>query len=165
MDNITLIGMPGSGKSTVGVLLAKALGYGFVDTDLLLQQREGAVLQELLDRRGLDYFLRAEEAAVCAVDCRRCVIAPGGSVVYSRRAMEHLGALGDIVYLHLGLDELKHRIRNISTRGIAMRPGESLESVYACRAPLYERYARRTVDCRGQSLEQTVRAVLACLRG
>ena len=164
MDNITLIGMPGSGKSTVGVLLAKTLGCGFLDTDLLIQQREGALLQDIIDQKGVAYFLQAEEEAVRAVNCRRHVIAPGGSVVCRPGAMKHLKELGAVVYLRLPLDELAARIQNMSTRGIAMEPGQTLAGVYAHRTPLYETYADHTVDCAGQTLEQTVQAVLGCLR-
>ena len=163
MDNITLIGMPGSGKSTVGVLLAKTLGYGFLDTDLLIQRREGALLQELLDRRGVEAFLQAEEAAVCEVDCQGHVIATGGSAVCRPRAMAHLRGLGQVVYLQVPLDQLQARIQNMSTRGIAMEPGQTLRSVYEARQPLYLRYADHVVDCGGQTLEQTVAAVRACL--
>lgn len=165
MKNITLIGMPGSGKSTVGVLLAKTLGYGFVDTDLLIQQREGVLLQDLLDERGLEAFLDAEEAAVRSVDCRRCVVAPGGSAVCREGAISHLKRLGRVVYLRVSLEELERRLYNIRTRGIAMAPGQTLADLYAYRAPLYERYADAVVDIRGESLEQTVSAVLRALMG
>ena len=155
MDNITLIGMPGSGKSTVGVLLAKALGYDFLDVDLVIQNREQALLQDILDRRGLDAFLQAEEDAVCSVRCSRTVIAPGGSAVCRERAALHLKALGPVVYLRVPLEELSGRIRNLSTRGIAMKPGQTLADVMAYRAPLYERYA---------DLVDTARALLQQLR-
>lgn len=161
MKNIVLIGMPGSGKSTVGVLLAKALGWGFTDTDLTIQQREGALLQEILERRGLERFLDAEEAAIRSVDCERCVIAPGGSAVCRPGAMEHLKALGTVIYLRVPLPELERRVNNMATRGIAMTPGQTLADVYAYRAPLYQRYADRTVDVQSQTLEETVAAVLA----
>ena len=149
MNNITLIGMPGSGKSTVGVLLAKTLGYGFLDVDLLIQQREGALLQEILDSRGVDAFLEAEERAVRSVRCDRCVIAPGGSAVCREGAALHLKELGPVVYLRVSLEELTRRIRNLSTRGIAMGPGQTLADVMAVRAPLYERYADLVFDCPG----------------
>ena len=123
MDNIILIGMPGAGKSTVGVLLAKTLGYAFLDTDLVIQQREGALLQPLVDSLGVEAFLDVEADAICSVECRGTVIAPGGSAVCRERAMSHLRALGRIVYLHLPLEELERRLSNISTRGIAMAPG------------------------------------------
>ena len=135
MKNVVLIGMPGSGKSTVGVLLAKALGYDFLDVDLVIQKREHALLQDILDRRGLDAFLQAEEDAVCSVSCENTVIAPGGSAVCREKAARHLKALGPVVYLKVPLAELSGRIQNLSTRGIAMEPGQTLADVMAYRAP------------------------------
>ncbi len=165
MDNITLIGMPGSGKSTVGVLLAKALGYDFLDTDLLIQQREGQLLQDLLDQRGVERFLDAEEAAVRSVQCSRTVIAPGGSVVCRPGAIEHLRALGPVIYLYVPMEELRLRVTNLSTRGIAMEPGQDLADVMAARAPLYEKYADLTVThLPGQSLGETMLDVREKLR-
>ena len=157
--------MPGSGKSTVGVLLAKALGFGFLDVDLLIQQREGALLQQLLDRLGTPAFLDAEEKAVLSLRCRSHVIAPGGSAVCRPAAAEHLRALGTVVYLRTPLAELERRIRNLATRGIAMEPGQTLGDVLAARAPLYEKYADLTVDCpAGRRIDETVRLVLDALR-
>ena len=165
MDNIILTGMPGSGKSTIGVLLAKAMGYQFLDEELLIQEREGALLQEILDGRGVDAFLDAEEAAVRSLDCRRTVIAPGGSAVCRERAARHLSQLGLIVYLNVSLEELTRRIRNLSSRGIAMQPGQTLADVMAYRDPLYRKYAGLVVDCPdGQVLDQTARLVLERLR-
>ena len=164
MDNIILIGMPGAGKSTVGVLLAKTLGYAFLDTDLVIQQREGALLQPLVDSLGVEAFLDVEADAICSVECRGTVIAPGGSAVCRERAMSHLRALGRIVYLHLPLEELERRLSNISTRGIAMAPGGTLADLFARRAPLYRNYADLTVDVGRQSLEETVALVLRALR-
>lgn len=165
MDNIILTGMPGSGKSTIGVLLAKAMGYQFLDVDLLIQEREGALLQEILDGRGVDAFLDAEEAAVRSLDCRHTVIAPGGSAVCRERAARHLSQLGLIVYLNVSLEELMRRIRNLSSRGIAMQPGQTLADVMAYRDPLYRKYAGLVVDCPdGQVLDQTARLVLERLR-
>ena len=164
MDNIILIGMPGAGQSTVGVLLAKTLGYAFLDTDLVIQQREGALLQSLVDSLGVEAFLDLEADAICSVECRGTVIAPGGSAVCRERAMSHLKALGRIVYLHLPLEELERRLNNISTRGIAMAPGETLADLFAYRAPLYRNYADLTVDVGRQSLEETVALVLRALR-
>lgn len=135
MSNITLIGMPGSGKSTVGVLLAKALGRGFLDTDLVIQQQENALLQDILDRRGVTYFLDAEERAVRSVRCDHCVIAPGGSVVCREGAINHLKSMGPVIYLRVPLDELKSRIHNLDSRGIALEPGQTLEDILTLRAP------------------------------
>lgn len=165
MKNVTLIGMPGSGKSTVGVLLSKALGYGFLDIDLVIQQQEGALLQDILDTRGLEAFLDAEERAVCSVQCDKHVVAPGGSAVCREKAALHLKSLGPVVYLRVPLEELNQRIQNLSTRGIAMEPGQTLADVMAYRAPLYQRYADLVIDCgRGQSLAQTAQTVLAQLK-
>ena len=161
MDNITLIGMPGSGKSTVGVLLAKAMGYDFLDIDLLIQQREGKLLQDILDSRGVDYFLNTEVEAIRSVDCHRTVLAPGGSAVCREEGMKHLKSLGPVVYLRVPMEELYRRIKNLSSRGIAMNPGETLADVMAFRAPLYEKYADLTVDVLAdQDLGQTMQEVL-----
>ena len=164
MNNIILIGMPGAGKSTVGVLLAKTLGYAFLDTDLVIQEREGKLLQALVDELGVEAFLEREADAICSVDCVNTVIAPGGSAVCRDRAMEHLKSLGRIVYLQLPLEELEHRLHNISTRGIAMAPGETLAHIYDYRAPLYRKYADLTVEVGRQTLEETVAQVLETLK-
>ena len=156
LDNVTLIGMPGSGKSTVGVLLAKLLGYQFLDVDLLIQEREGALLQEILDSRGTAAFLDAEELAVRSLSCRRTVIAPGGSAVCREKAALHLKAMGPVVYLQVPLEELTRRIKNLSTRGIAMEPGQTLADVMASREPLYNKYADLVLPCPpGQELSET----------
>lgn len=159
MDNIILIGMPGSGKSSVGVVLAKALGYRFLDVDLLIQEREGALLQELLDRDGVERFLDMERDAICSVDCRRTVVAPGGSCVCREEAVAHMRRLGTVVYLKLSLEEVESRIHNLATRGIALQPGQTIADVYEYRTPLYERCAHITVPADGQSLAGTVEAV------
>ena len=165
MKNVVLIGMPGSGKSTVGVLLAKAMGYGFLDIDLVIQQQEGALLQDIIDHKGVDYFLEAEEKAVCSVNCHRHIIAPGGSAVCREGGALHLKELGPVIYLRVPLEELTRRIRNLDSRGVAMRPGQTLADVMAARAPLYERYADLIVDSpAGQSLAETANLVLARLR-
>ena len=165
MDNIILTGMPGSGKSTIGVLLAKALGMGFLDVDLIIQEREGALLQEILDRRGTAAFLDTEEQAVLTLDCRHTVIAPGGSAMCREGAARHLSGLGPVVYLNVPLEELERRIRNLSQRGIAMEPGQTLADVLALRDPLYRKYADLIVDCPpGQPLDQTAQLVQTALK-
>ena len=159
MDDIILIGMPGSGKSTVGVVLAKALGMEFLDVDLLIQQREGALLHALIDGRGVERFLDLERDAICSLDCRGTVAAPGGSCVCREESIAHMRSLGTVVYLQLSLEDVAGRIRNLSSRGIALSPGQTLADVYQYRAPLYERCAHITVPSGGQSLAETVQCV------
>lgn len=154
--NIVLIGMSGAGKSTLGVLLAKALGMDFVDTDIVLQRRQGRKLQDILDSDGIDAFLRIEEDTVCSLDVRRCVVATGGSVVYSEKAMSSLKSSGTAVYLHVDFAELERRLGNISTRGIVIKNGCSLEDVYNERLPLYRQYAELSIECTGRSIEECV---------
>lgn len=157
MRNIILIGMPAVGKSTIGVLLAKTMGFSFVDTDLIIQQETGRLLQDIIDKDGLDAFCSAEEHAICSVTAEEnAVIATGGSAVYSRRAMEWLKKNGTVYYLSLSTNELIRRLSNIKTRGIAMRPEDSIEDVFRRRAALYEEFADRIVDCHGKAAEDTV---------
>ncbi len=163
MDNIVLIGMPGCGKSTVGVLLAKALGCGFLDTDLLIQQDTGRRLQEILDADGIDAFLKLENRLLAGVDVRHTVIATGGSAVYGEEAMRRLAAGGTVVYLAVDLPVLQKRLADITTRGVVMRQGESLAELFAERAPLYERWADVTVTVPDGSPERTVEAICRAL--
>ena len=157
MTNIVLIGMPGCGKSTAGVLLAKTLGYSFLDTDLLLQQKAGKKLYEMIRDDGMEAFLQLENKTVASLgNLDKTVIATGGSVVLGEAAMTRLKSLGKIVNLQLPLAQIEHRVSNIKTRGIAMGPGEGLADVYEHRAPLYERYADVTVSAQDFSLEETV---------
>lgn len=156
MKNIVFIGMPGAGKSTLGVLLAKALGRPFVDTDLLIQQKEEKLLQEIIDQKGIDYFLGLEEEVIFGLDVKNHVIATGGSVVYSRKTMNKLRKNGIILYLKLSFEELEKRIKNIKTRGIAMEKDEGLKALYQERTPLYEQFADITVDCSSLEMEQLV---------
>lgn len=160
MANIVLIGMPGCGKSTAGVLLAKTLGYSFLDTDLLLQQKAGKKLYEIIRDDGMEAFLQLENETVASLeDSDKTVIATGGSVVLGEAAMARLKSLGKIVYLQLPLAQIEHRVSNIKTRGIAMKPGEGLADVYAHRVPLYEQYADVTVSAQNFSLEETVNEI------
>ncbi len=156
MKNIVLIGMPGCGKSTVGVILAKTLGTDFLDTDLVIQKRENALLQQILNTRGLEAFLDAEEAAVCSTSCTGTVIATGGSVIYREPAMRHLAKDGVIVYLKLDYEEMMHRLNNIKTRGIALPKGQTMAGLFEERTPLYEKYAQITVSCGGCTPEEVV---------
>ncbi len=159
MDNLTLIGMPGCGKSTIGVVLAKTLGYEFMDVDLIIQKRQGALLQELLNAHGTEAFLDMERDAVLSVQCAHTVLAPGGSCVLREEAMAHLKDLGKIIYLRLSLPAVTRRISNLADRGIAFGPGQTLADVYAQRTPLYQRWADITIDADGQQVAQTLQAV------
>lgn len=158
--NIILVGMPGAGKSTVGVVLAKSAGLQFVDTDLLIQQHSGERLQEIINSKGIEHFLSIEESVVSALNCSGCVIATGGSVVLSDKAMTHLSKNGIVVFLDLPLTEIKVRLDNITTRGIAMERGDSIEKVYNARLPLYKKYADITVTSYNGSIEKTVEEIL-----
>ncbi len=141
MRNVILIGMPSCGKSTVGVLLAKQLGYRFVDSDLLIQEREGKLLHELIAERGAEGFIALEEEVNSAIDAVRSVISTGGSVIYGARAMEHLKSIGTVIYLKIGYATLTERLGDYVHRGVVMRTGRTLREMYDERAPLYERYA------------------------
>ncbi|HHZ14398.1 MAG TPA: shikimate kinase [Clostridiales bacterium] len=156
MRNIVLIGMPASGKSTIGVLLAKALGRDFIDTDLLIQAREGALLQDIIMDKGIDEFIRIEEEVITGLDCTNTVIATGGSVVYSHEAMEYLGQKGIIVYLEVDYEEINRRLTNITSRGIVFEEGQNLIDLYNERLPLYQKYADLTIDCRDKDVETLV---------
>ena len=138
--------MPGSGKSTVGVLLAKRLGYKFIDTDLLIQEREGKRLFEIMKEHGNDYFLKVENEVNASVETKHTVIATGGSAVFGQDAMEHFKEISKIVYIRVPCEVLKERIRDYSTRGILMREGQSFEDIFEERSRLYEKYADVTVD-------------------
>lgn len=162
-DNVILIGMPASGKSTVGVVLAKLLGYGFVDTDILIQVREGARLSDIISRVGVERFLQIEGEVCCALDVSRSVIATGGSVVYGDDAMRHLGEMGEVLYLKVGVEALQSRLSDMMSRGVALREGQSLRELYDERRSLYEGYADYVIDEEGLSLEETVAKALEAL--
>lgn len=158
--NIVLIGMPGVGKSTVGVLLAKALGRYFLDTDVFIQAIQDRSLQEMIDSEGLAAFCKIEEDYVLCIDLTNAVIATGGSVVYSERAMEHLAAHGVIVHLDLPVDKIERRIENLCTRGVVMEQGQTIRSLYDQRQSLYRQYAQLTIDCTDKNHEQVVTEVV-----
>ena len=161
--NVILIGMPASGKSTAGVILAKVLGCDFIDTDLLLQRCEGRRLEAIIRDEGVDGFLKIEERVCAALEADGAVIATGGSVVYGEAAMCRLKAIGTVVYLEVDFPTLEARLSDIKGRGVALREGQTLRMLYDERVPLYRRWADVTIPERGQSLEQTVAAVRAAL--
>ena len=146
MANIVLIGMPGCGKSTVGVLLAKALGMRFLDTDVVFQAQQGRKLQEMINEIGIDAFLNMEETCVCGIECDHTVIATGGSVVYGQKAMRHLLHNGLFVYIQLPYKEIEKRLSNLATRGVTLREGQTLRDLYDERIPLYEAEADIVFD-------------------
>lgn len=161
--NVILIGMPGSGKSTCGVLAAKFLLKNFFDTDLLIQNVEGSSLQDIIDTKGNEYFEKSEENAVLSLDIKGAVIATGGSVVYSQKAMDHLRSLGKIVFLNIDFEHMKKRISNLSTRGVVIKNGETLKDMFDERLPLYQKWADVTIDCNNNTVEQTARAIAAAV--
>lgn len=154
--NIVLIGMPGAGKSTVGVVLAKRMGLRFVDSDLVIQERYGKLLHELIEEYGVEEFWRIENEVNLSLEFSGSVIATGGSVIYGTKAMEHLRELGTVVYLKLPYEEIEERLGDLNARGVTVRPGQTLEELYAERIPLYEKYAHAVMECSGKSLREIV---------
>ena len=163
-DNIILIGMPGVGKSTIGVVLAKVLGYQFVDADLLIQEAEGKLLSELIEEHGTDGFIEIENRVNSQIQTHRSVIATGGSVIYGKEAMEHLKSIGTVVYLKQNLRVLQRRLRNLKGRGVVLKEGQTLVDLYKERTVLYEKYADITVDQYKQTIQQTPKAVQEALK-
>ncbi len=145
-DNIILIGMPGAGKSTIGVILAKTLGMDFLDSDLAICKETGKTLQEILDAEGQQTFLEIEKQVILSLSPTKTVVATGGSVPLKKEAMEHLKKTGTVIYLKVPLQELEQRLSNIKTRGIAFGPGENLETLYNYRIPIYESWADLTIE-------------------
>lgn len=151
--------MPGCGKSTCGVLAAKALCMSHIDTDLLIQEREKLPLQEIINNYGAEYFGTAEEKCLCSLAAENAVVSTGGSAVYYESAMEHLKERGTAIYLSVSLDEMLRRISNITTRGILLRDGESIEDMFREREPLYRRYADIIIECGELTIERTVESI------
>ena len=160
MKNIIFIGMPASGKSTVGVVVAKRLGYGFVDTDLLIQAQEKKLLKEIIAEVGNEGFLKIENQVNRDVNVDRCVISPGGSVVYCEEAMNHFKEIGTIVYLKVSFETINKRISNAKNRGVVLREGQTLKDLYDERTMLFEKYADYTISEEGLTLEETIEEVL-----
>ena len=159
-NNIVLIGMPGVGKSTVGVIIAKELGYQFLDSDLVIQQQEGKLLREIIEEVGAEGFIEIENRVNAAISARHSVIATGGSAVYGREAMEHLCAISTIVYLETDFPVIEKRLADIRGRGVVLRSGQKHADIFEERVPLYRRYADITVNVTELSVEQTVQILL-----
>lgn len=151
MNNITLIGMPGAGKSTIGVLLAKAVNYRFVDTDLVIQEQEGRLLCDIIKEEGMERFKQIENDVNAALVAERSVIAPGGSVIYAKEAMEHFKQIGKVIYLCVSCEEISRRVGDLTKRGVVFAPGQDLHSLYAERTVLYEKYADAIINCDGKN--------------
>ena len=164
MNNITLIGMPGAGKSTIGVVLAKVLGYQFLDSDLLIQKQEKRRLSEIIEEEGYKGFKDVENRGNASIEAENTVIATGGSVVYCEEAMEHLKSIGTVVYLKLSLNALSKRLGNLKGRGVLLREGQTLTNLYEERTPLYEKYADIVIDEEGKDLEASLEILLKTLK-
>ncbi len=160
MKNIILIGMPASGKSTVGVVVAKRLGYEFVDTDLLIQRQEKRLLKEIIAEEGNEGFLKIENQVNRDLQAEKSVISPGGSVVYCEEAMQHFKEIGTVVYLRVSFEEINARISNAKNRGVVLKEGQTLKDLYEERVQLFEKYADCVVEESGLSLEETIDKVL-----
>lgn len=155
-NNIILIGMPGCGKSTIGVVLAKSLGYAFIDSDLVIQEKEGKLLHSIIEENGIDGFEEIENRVNSQILAFRSVIATGGSVIYGKEAMNHLKGIGTVVYLELSYEEIKYRLGDLNERGVVIREGQTLESLYCERIPLYEKYADITINCDDMQIRDVV---------
>lgn len=160
MKNIVLIGMPGVGKSTVGVILAKEMGYQFIDADLLIQKREKRLLKEIIAQEGVDGFIEIENQVNASIEAEHTVIATGGSVVYGREAMEHLKEIATVVYLKLSYGALRKRLGNLKNRGVVLRDGQTLKDLYEERVVLYEKYADITIDEENKGIEETLQCII-----
>lgn len=160
MDNIVLIGMPGVGKSTIGVILAKELGYQFVDADLLIQEREHKLLKEIIAEQGVEGFIEVENQVNASIQAHHTVIATGGSVVYGKEAMEHLKKISTVIYLKLSYESLQKRLGNLKNRGVVLRKDQTLKHLYDERVPLYEKYADFVIDEENRDIEGTLQIII-----
>ncbi|MCQ2548690.1 MAG: shikimate kinase [Lachnospiraceae bacterium] len=162
--NVVLIGMPGAGKSTVGVVLAKKLGFRFVDSDLVIQEKCDKLLHELIEEHGVEGFWEIENQINGELQVEKAVIATGGSAIYGKTAMEHLSQIGLVVYLELSLSEIADRLGDLKERGVTLKEGQTLQGLYEERIPLYEKYAQLTISCEGKNIRQIVEEITKVYR-
>lgn len=164
-NNVVFIGMPGVGKSTIGVVIAKRLGYHFIDSDILIQEQENRLLKEIIAEEGLEGFIEVEGRVNANIETERAVIATGGSVVYHEGAMKHLKDIGLVVYLKVSYRELENRLGDLRERGVALKEGQTLLDLYRERTALYEKYADVVVEEDGKNIDETIDAVKAAVAG
>lgn len=163
--NVVLIGMPGAGKSTIGVVLAKAMGLEFLDSDLVIQKQEKRLLQEIINQDGLNAFIDIENKANAGLNVEHSVIATGGSVVYGHEAMEHLREIGIVIYIKLSYETIVSRLGNLEQRGVVLRKGQSLKDLYEERCPLYDKYAHIVIEAEKLSVQETMNQIKEAIEG
>ena len=164
MNNVVLIGMPGAGKSTVGVVLAKKMGYRFMDSDLVIQERKGMLLHQIIEEKGIDGFIKVENDINASLNTQQSVIATGGSAIYGAEAMEHLKDIGTVVYLKLSYEAVENRLGDLNERGVAVREGQSLSDLYEERIPYSEKYADITIDCENKMIKDIVTEIMSAMK-
>ena len=158
-NNIIFIGMPGAGKSTIGVVLAKKLGYEFIDSDIVIQNKYKKILQELINEHGIDGFEKIENDVNKNLNTKNSVIATGGSAIYGKEAMEHFDSIGTVIYLNLPYEEIEQRLGNLEERGVTIKKGQTLKDLYNERTPLYKKYANVIIDCQGKTIREIVEEI------
>lgn len=164
MNNLVFIGMPGVGKSTVGVVLAKVLGYKFIDSDIIIQEKEKRLLHEIISTDGVEGFIDIENKINASIEADKSIIATGGSVVYGKEAMEHLKSIGKIVYLKLSYSQIQKRLSDIKDRGVVLKSGQNLKELYEERTLLYEKYADIVIDEENLSVEETIAKIIEAIK-
>ncbi|NLL77430.1 MAG: shikimate kinase [Clostridiales bacterium] len=163
MNNVILTGMPGAGKSTIGIVLAKRLGYRFIDSDLVIQENTGMFLHQIIEAKGIDGFIQVENDVNVSLDMEKTVIATGGSAIYGSEAMEHFKSIGTVIYLKLSYESVADRLGDLNERGVAVREGQTLADLYEERIPYYERYADIVIDCENKMIKDIVAEIAAVM--
>lgn len=159
-NNLIFIGMPGVGKSTVGVVLAKKIGYGFIDSDLVIQEKQKRLLHEIIESEGIDGFIQIENQINASLEAERAIIATGGSAVYGPEAMEHFRSIGTVIYLKLSYESIQNRLGDLKERGVVLRENQTLLDLYHERTPLYESYADIVIDCENKMIREIVKEII-----